>query len=150
MYAIPNAIKYHVTRYHRSVPALQAKQFGRSTLSWHCLRLPFAPSLWSPTLMLAECPCNVSMQYVCVLSMHCPDADWTASGRSLDSIERFMRHEVLPWYGNTHTTSSATGARTGAFREEARRIIADSVNAKVCHISSDPMLLPLLRLILSI
>lgn len=42
-----------------------------------------------------------------------------------------MRQEVYPRYGNTHTTSSATGAQTTAFREEARRIIAEAVNAKV-------------------
>jgi hypothetical protein len=36
-------------------------------------------------------------------------ADWTASGRSLDFIEDYVRDEVLPFYGNTHTTSSITG-----------------------------------------
>ncbi len=49
----------------------------------------------------------------------------------MESIEAFMRDEVLPLYGNTHTTSSNTGAQTTAFREEARQIIADAVNAKV-------------------
>ena len=49
----------------------------------------------------------------------------------MESIEAFMSQEVYPRYGNTHTTSSATGAQTTAFREEARRIIADAVNVKV-------------------
>ncbi|CAM9366258.1 unnamed protein product [Ascophyllum nodosum] len=57
-------------------------------------------------------------------------ADWTASGRSLKSIERFMSEKVMPLYANTHTTTSMTGAQTTAFREEARRVIAQSVNAK--------------------
>lgn len=57
-------------------------------------------------------------------------ADWTASGRSLKSIERYMRDKVMPLYGNTHTTTSTTGAQTTAFREEAREIIAEAVNAK--------------------
>ncbi len=54
-------------------------------------------------------------------------ADYTASGRSLAFIEDFIRDAVLPLYGNTHTESSGTGLQTTRFREDARRIIRESV-----------------------
>jgi selenocysteine lyase/cysteine desulfurase len=54
-------------------------------------------------------------------------ADYTASGRSLDFIEDFIRDAVLPRYANTHTDSSGTGLQTGRLREDARRIIRDAV-----------------------
>jgi selenocysteine lyase/cysteine desulfurase len=56
-------------------------------------------------------------------------ADYTASGRSLGFLEDFIRHEVLPYYANTHTETSGTGLQTTRFREDARRIIADAVGA---------------------
>jgi selenocysteine lyase/cysteine desulfurase len=56
-------------------------------------------------------------------------ADYTASGRSLDFIEGIIREHVLPTYANTHTESSGTGLATGRLREDARRIIRDSVRA---------------------
>jgi hypothetical protein len=46
--------------------------------------------------------------------------DYTASGRSLSFIEDFIRGQVLPEYGNTHTTSTATSLQTTLFRTEAR------------------------------
>ena len=49
-------------------------------------------------------------------------ADYTASGRSLDFIEDFIRDEVMPLYANTHTETSTTGLQTTRFREDARRI----------------------------
>jgi selenocysteine lyase/cysteine desulfurase len=54
-------------------------------------------------------------------------ADYTASGRSLDFIETFIRDEVLPRYANTHTESSGTGLQTTTLREDARRVIRDAV-----------------------
>ncbi|MFJ9721983.1 aminotransferase class V-fold PLP-dependent enzyme [Streptomyces sp. NPDC101209] len=54
-------------------------------------------------------------------------ADYTASGRSLDFVEDFIREQVLPRYGNTHTESSSTGLQTTRLREDARRIIRDAV-----------------------
>lgn len=50
-------------------------------------------------------------------------ADWTASGRALGCIEKYIMDEVLPLYANTHTTSSATGSQTTLFRAEARGIV---------------------------
>jgi len=54
-------------------------------------------------------------------------ADYTASGRSLDFIERFIAEEVLPLYANTHTETSRTGLQTTCFREDARRVILEAV-----------------------
>jgi selenocysteine lyase/cysteine desulfurase len=55
-------------------------------------------------------------------------ADYTASGRSLTFIEDFVREKVLPFYANTHTETSFTGAYTTALREEARQTIRRAVN----------------------
>ena len=54
-------------------------------------------------------------------------ADYTASGRSLDFIEGYIRDAVLPLYANTHTESSGTGLQTTRFREDARAIIRDAL-----------------------
>ena len=57
-------------------------------------------------------------------------ADYTASGRSLDFVEDFIRGQVLPRYANTHTESSGTGLQTGQLREEARAVIGTAVGAR--------------------
>ncbi|MEQ5834924.1 aminotransferase class V-fold PLP-dependent enzyme [Marinobacter sp. NFXS9] len=56
-------------------------------------------------------------------------ADYTTSGRSLAMIESVIRDWVLPFYANTHTEASLTGAQTTAFREQARQSIRDAVGA---------------------
>ncbi len=60
-------------------------------------------------------------------------ADYTASGRSLEFIEDYIRDVVLPLYANTHTESSGTGLQTSHFREEAREIIRRCVHATDDH-----------------
>lgn len=55
--------------------------------------------------------------------------DYTASAKALSFIEEFIRNEVLPMYGNTHTTTSVTALQTTLFRHEARDLIRSSVNA---------------------
>jgi selenocysteine lyase/cysteine desulfurase len=59
-------------------------------------------------------------------------SDWTASGRSLHNIEKYIQDHVLKFYGNTHTTSSITGHQSTCFRHESRQIVAEATNAKVC------------------
>ncbi|MFD9127088.1 aminotransferase class V-fold PLP-dependent enzyme [Kitasatospora sp. NPDC059571] len=61
-------------------------------------------------------------------------ADYTASGRSLDFIEDFIREAVLPRYANTHTESSGTGLQTTRLREDARRLIRDAVGGTDEHL----------------
>ena len=55
-------------------------------------------------------------------------ADYTASGRGLSFVEDYLREQVLPWYANTHTETSFTGAQTTALREQARQQIRRAVN----------------------
>jgi selenocysteine lyase/cysteine desulfurase len=55
-------------------------------------------------------------------------ADYTAAGRGLSFIEDYIRDNVLPFYANTHTESSYTGAQTNKLREQARDVIHSAVN----------------------
>ena len=67
--------------------------------------------------------------------------DWTASGRCLQSVESYIQKNVLPLYGNTHTTTSITGHQSTCFRDEARKIIAQSVNAKITGKAAEDLVL---------
>ncbi|CAG0924030.1 unnamed protein product, partial [Notodromas monacha] len=55
--------------------------------------------------------------------------DYVASGQSLEFIEDYIRKEVLPCYGNTHTTTTVTSLQTTLFRHEARDIVRNAVGA---------------------
>ncbi|KAG8181065.1 hypothetical protein JTE90_014777 [Oedothorax gibbosus] len=55
--------------------------------------------------------------------------DYAASGQSLNFIEDYIRKKVLPFYGNTHTTITATSLQSTYFRHEAKDIIRKAVNA---------------------
>ena len=55
-------------------------------------------------------------------------ADLTATGRFLHFVEAWVRR-LRPYYANTHTSISSTGRILTELREEARKVIARSVNA---------------------
>lgn len=55
--------------------------------------------------------------------------DFTASGRAVKWIEKFIQDRVLPFYGNTHTLSTATARQSTFFRNEARQVIKHYLNA---------------------
>lgn len=54
-------------------------------------------------------------------------ADYTASGRALSFVEAQLQRTVLPFYANTHSESSLTGAQSTALREQARQIVAQAL-----------------------
>mmetsp|Transcript_35163 Transcript_35163/g.80511 ORF Transcript_35163/g.80511 Transcript_35163/m.80511 type:complete len:1137 (-) Transcript_35163:63-3473(-) len=56
-------------------------------------------------------------------------ADYTASGRALGCVERFVQDRVLPCYGNTHSIGTATARQSTFFRSEARQVIKNYMNA---------------------
>ncbi len=55
--------------------------------------------------------------------------DYTASGRPVQFIENYIKTNVLPLYGNTHSETSLCAQQSTKYREEARNIIKKSVNA---------------------
>ncbi len=51
-------------------------------------------------------------------------ADFVASGRALQQVERYIAEQVLPYYANSHTEASYCGAYMTGLRREARAEIA--------------------------
>ncbi len=47
-------------------------------------------------------------------------ADYTASGRPISFIEKFIEENVLVSYANTHSSGMFNGTQTSKFRNEAR------------------------------
>ncbi|KPQ05867.1 MAG: Selenocysteine lyase [Rhodobacteraceae bacterium HLUCCA12] len=60
-------------------------------------------------------------------------ADYTASGRALMPVERFILEDVLPFYANSHTEASFCGGAMTRMREAARAVIADACGASDQH-----------------
>lgn len=56
-------------------------------------------------------------------------ADYVASGRPLQYVERTLQERALPFYANTHTEDSFTGARTSHFVHEAAEYIKHCLGA---------------------
>ncbi|EES03557.1 uncharacterized protein LOC8069826 [Sorghum bicolor] len=56
-------------------------------------------------------------------------ADHTASGRCLRFVEEFVARNVLPFYGNTHTTDSYVGLHTSKMAGDAARYVKRSLGA---------------------
>lgn len=57
--------------------------------------------------------------------MYC---DYFASAKSLKFIEEYMQKSVYPFYANTHTDSTVTGAFTSKLRDHSRHIIKEAIN----------------------
>lgn len=56
-------------------------------------------------------------------------ADWIASGRLYEPIEKIMREKVAPYCANTHTETSTTGTLMTKAYKEAKEFIKKEVNA---------------------
>src|SRR4051812_14378460 len=56
-------------------------------------------------------------------------ADWTATGRGYQPIEDCIQQEILPFIGNTHTSTTITGTLMSQAYEEAKMIVKKHVGA---------------------
>ena len=55
-------------------------------------------------------------------------ADTAASGRPLAAVEEYLQTEVMPSYGNTHSSASYCGTQTVFYCKESRELIRDAVH----------------------
>ena len=56
-------------------------------------------------------------------------ADWVASGRMYEPIEKLFQKEIFPFVANTHTETSITGSTMNRAFHESLSLIKKSVNA---------------------
>ena len=56
-------------------------------------------------------------------------ADYTASGRGLNSIENFINNNVLPVYANIHSTVGFCAEQTANLYKESKDILRDYTNS---------------------
>ncbi|KAE9540014.1 hypothetical protein AGLY_005266 [Aphis glycines] len=73
--------------------------------------------------------CKYIICCVCLLVYIVVYCDYAASGKSLQFIEDYILKEVLPVYGNTHTTTNVTSLQSTLYRHEARDIVRNAVHA---------------------
>jgi selenocysteine lyase/cysteine desulfurase len=62
-------------------------------------------------------------------------ADYVASGRALEHVERVIQERVLPLYANTHTEDSRSGAQTTHLAHEAGEYIKAQLGASAYKIA---------------
>jgi selenocysteine lyase/cysteine desulfurase len=62
-------------------------------------------------------------------NQHLLYADWTASGRAYQPIESYIQTEILPFVGNTHTSTTVTGTLMSGAYEQAKDLIRGHVHA---------------------
>lgn len=55
--------------------------------------------------------------------------DYAASGRAVLGIEKYIVDEVLPLYGNTHSSVTTTSEQSTLFLHEARDVIRNAIGA---------------------
>ena len=55
--------------------------------------------------------------------------DFTASGKGLKSIERFIKNQVLPTYANVHSTVGHCAEITSKYLQESKNILRNYTNA---------------------